>query len=236
MKVRGRRECQNCGQEWSYYETGEITCPACGSIRSVGTDDRSLHTASAVTLDLAAVRDSIDSDSTRALAEEAVEACRPFVRKHGFVDGGDLQPLSDTYLAAVELQTVAGELSRRLETTESETYYFHELLRADRGHRPPPEAVPESLRALRGLACAEAVDAYRGDLRRYDDERTQTDGRLDRVLERLDGHVRRIQALDGYVSPTEAERLVDAASALGRYVAGETAALAVAADHLDRLR
>ena len=51
MKVRGRRECEACGARWSYFDTGEVTCPDCGSLHSVGLDDeRALHTASTATL------------------------------------------------------------------------------------------------------------------------------------------------------------------------------------------
>ena len=72
MKIRGRRECKACGTQWSYYETGEISCPSCGSRHSVGTDDeRTLHTATSATLDLTPLRGSVDSEPLDRLADRA---------------------------------------------------------------------------------------------------------------------------------------------------------------------
>jgi len=235
MKVRGRRECKDCGARWSYYDTGEVTCPDCGSLHSVGVDDeRALHTASPATLDLAPVRNDLDHASLREIAGEAADRCRSFTRGYGFIDGGDLQPLDDTYLAAQELLHVGRDLERRLDVDEAADRYFTVLLRADAGERPDPDAVPEDLRAPRGLAYATAVDAYRSDLRSYLDE--HPDSPAERVSGRLGDHVKRVRALDGDVSPRTAEALVDAARDLGRYlIDGEEDALAAAESRLDGL-
>ena len=235
MKIRGRRECADCGRAWSYYETGAVRCPDCGSLRSVGVDDeRSLHTASPATLDLAPVRAAIDEEPLRRLAERASERCQEFNRGYGFVDAGALQPLDDTYLAAMELRAVAGELARRMDVVNEEEWYFTRLLRADAGDRPAVEEVPSSVAAFRGLAYADAVDAYRSDLRTYLEDRP--DPSVGRILERLDVHVRRIQALDGDVPPRHAEALVEAARDVGRHVVeGDEADLADAHARLDGL-
>lgn len=235
MEIRGRRECKECGTEWSYFETGEPSCPACGSLHSVGIDDeRALHTATPADLDLTPVREAVDSEPIRRLAERAEELSGEFVRGYGFIDAGDLRTLDDTYLAAMELRAVAGELGRRLDVADDERRYFFELLRADEGSRPPPSAVPRSLRAPRGLAYANAVREYRSDLRRFLEE--HPDPAVDGDLERLSAHVRRIRALDGDVEPRGAERLVSAAREIGDYLSdGEEGALARARDRLDTL-
>jgi len=235
MKVRGRRECKDCGARWSYYDTGEVRCPDCGSVRSVGVDDdRALHTASPATLDLAPVRNDLDHASLRETAGEAADRCRSFTRGYGFIDGGDLQPLDDTYLAAQELLHVGRDLERRLDVDEAADRYFTVLLRADAGERPDPDAVPEDLRAPRGLAYATAVGAYRSDLRSYLDE--HPDSPAERVSGRLGDHVKRVRALDGDVSPRTAEALVEAARDLGRsLIDGEEDALAEAESRLDGL-
>ena len=236
MKVRGQRECKECGARWSYYDTGEAACPECGSLHSVGVDDeRTLHTATAATLDLTPVRADVDDEPTRRLAERAADRCREFTRGYGFVDAGDLQPLDDTYLAAMELRHVAAELARRMDVTDDEEWYFTELLRADEGERPPVEPVPASLAPMRGLAYANAVREYRSDLRTYLDE--HPDAAAGKTSERLANHVRRVRALDGDVPPREAETLVAVARDVGRYLAdGDEGALAEAENRLDGLR
>jgi predicted RNA-binding Zn-ribbon protein involved in translation (DUF1610 family) len=237
MKVRGTRECQSCGERWSYYETGSVECPNCGSMRSVGVeDDRRLHTASTATLDLTPARNALEAgQSLRQVAERAVEETRPFTRQHGFVDGGDLLPLDDTYLAAMELQVVADAVGRATRVTDDEEFYFLSLLRgADHGERPSVEEVPDSLRDSRGLAYANAVDVYRSDLRAYLD--AEPDPLAREPLGPLGEHLKRIQALQGDVPAAESEQLVGAARDIGRYLTeDDEGALADARDRLDRL-
>lgn len=233
MKVRGRRECKECGAGWSYFDTGEVSCPDCGSLHSVGVDsDRVLHTATPASLDLAPVRDRVDEEPLRRVAERAADAASEFTRGYGFVDTGELQSLDDTYLAATELRHVAGELARRIDVTDAEERYLVSLLRADEGTRPDIGDVPDSARAMRGLAYANAVEAYRSDLRTYLEERPDEAARS--ALGRLYEHVKRVQALDGDVPPCEAERLVATARDVGRYlVDGSEADLATARQRLD---
>jgi hypothetical protein len=235
MKIRGRRECKECGTRWSYYETGSVDCPSCGSLYSASVDEeRSLHTATPATLDLTPVRNGVDELPIRRLADRAADRCREFTRGYGFLHAGELQPLDDTYLAAMELLYVADELGRRMDPTDDEEWYFTELLRADEGHRPAPEAVPESLRAARGLATANAVRGYRSDLRAYLEE--HPDPSVDPTVERLGDHLKRVRALDGDVPPREAERLVGAARDARRYLtAGDETALVDAERRLDGL-
>lgn len=234
MKVRGRRECTACGEQWSYYATERVACPSCGSLRSVGIDDRTLHTASNATLDLTPIRNALDGEPLRQVADRAAERCHEFTKAYGFVDAGELLSLSDEYLAALELQRVGRALGRRLSIEDDEEQYLYELFEADAGERPPPEAVPDSLRDLRGLAYATAISEYRSDLGRYLDEHPDPLARD--VLERLRDHVRRVRALDGDIDPREIESLIKAARAVGRYLSeGEENALAEADRRIDAL-
>ncbi len=207
MKVRGDRECQSCGIQWSYYETGSVTCPECGSVHSRGVGDRTEHTAGPATLDLSPVQAAVDEQPLRDVAERAAETAREYLRKAGFVHAGELQSLSETYLAAAELARVGATLARSMRATDEQQLYFLELLRgAGNGERPPPEAVPEGLRADRGLAVAAAADAYVSDVRRLLED---PGPELGTVLSTLRAHRKRIEALDGEVDPGEAERVVD---------------------------
>lgn len=232
MDIRGERECADCGQRWSYYETGEITCPACGSIQSVGVGERKTHTAGTEPLDLSSVKAKIDDEPLETLATEASDQCRAYIKTVGFIHAGELQPLSDQYLAACELRRVGTTLSRVLQVDDSEELYFLELLRgADTGDRPGPDAVPESLRPERGLAVAAATNAYLSDLRQSLDDREQS---VDSVLSAITAHRKRIEALDGDVDPREAEQLVRAIRDLGSYLReDDETALARALDRLD---
>lgn len=217
MKIRGDRQCKECETRWSYYETGSITCPECGSLKSVGVDARKEHTASPVTLDLTGVRAQIDDVPLRDLAAEAAETCRSYVRQYGFIDAGELQPLADSYLAARELRYAAGYIERAMRLTDDEEYYLLTLLQgADQGDRPATDTVPESMRDTRGLAYATAVDHYRSDLRLYLDD--NPDETVQHLLGALGEHQKRVAALDGDVSLSTSEALVGACRSLGQYL------------------
>ncbi|QSG06873.1 DUF7117 family protein [Halapricum desulfuricans] len=235
MKIRGERECQSCGARWSYYETGSITCPECGSVRSVGVDERTEHTDNPADLDLASIADDLDAEPIDRVAERAVEECRAYVRQRGFVRGGDLRPIDSTFVAAVELRYVAGELARSMRVDEDEQLYFLSLLRgAADGQRPDPADVPESLVAARGLAVAAVIDAYRRDLTRYLSDHPDPEART--TMGRFVDHRKRIEALDGSVPVDDAETILQGLIELGEYAAtGDQSALASARDRLDAL-
>ena len=174
MKVRGERECQECGARWSYYETGSVECPDCGSLRSVGVDDRTAHTDAPTTLDLSPHRARF-GDARGTLPEEGVDDLkadlREYARKRGFIRGGDLLPLDQTYLAARELLEAIDLYDRLRDPTDRDREYLLALLAgADDGDRPATESVPESLREARGMAAVRAVDEYRTDLLAFLDE------------------------------------------------------------------
>jgi hypothetical protein len=239
MQVRGERECKDCGTHWSYYETGSVVCPSCGSVRSVGRGERALHTAGRTDLDLSTARRLALDDDDRGAAREARATVREYLAARGFVEGGGLLDLDDRFLVAAELRGVADLIERGLDVHEGEIAYFLELLRGadEDGERPPPDAVPERLRGARGLAYADAVGSYRRDLRAWLEAASEEPAVVpDGLLERLDHHLTRVEALDGDVPPAGVERLVDAARGLGRACRdGDADALETARTALDAL-
>jgi uncharacterized Zn finger protein (UPF0148 family) len=232
MKIRGRRECQNCGHRWSYYETGRVACPDCESRQSVGVDDRTLHTDSPATLDLTPYRTATAEDRLADVVDDCKRDLRAYIRSRGFIDGGRLRPLDETVVAAAELLQVVDAFDRRRSPTDADHAYLLALLRgADRGERPGPSAVTEPLAPARGLGDAEAVGAYRRDLLAWLDE--HPDGAARRTLGTIHGRVKRVEALQGDVPPTDAESLVAAARDVGTHLRdGDEAALADATDRL----
>ncbi|RQG91493.1 TFIIB-type zinc ribbon-containing protein [Natrarchaeobius halalkaliphilus] len=237
MKIRGERECQECGTRWSYYETGSIGCPACGSLHSVGTDDRTEHTDQQVAFDLTTVRSDIDDASIDDLADRARDRCREYVRRRGFINAGELCDLDETYLTASELHHVADIVAREFDLEEREELYFLALLRdGDEGERPPPDDVPTTLRAGRGIAYANAVREYRRDVRTWIDVHDRDLAAGERsTLETLGEHVTRIRMLEGDVSPRTAERLIEATRDLADGLRGDELALGRAQDRLAAL-
>lgn len=231
MKVRGERECQNCGTQWAYYETGSIVCPECGSMHSVGIDERKEHTDSPATLELTPIRNRIDEEPTREIASAVSEVCREYTRKRGFIDAGELRPLDETYVAATELQHVAAHISRGMRLHDPAELYFYDLLGgADAGERPPVDSVPSSLRTPYGLAMAATVERYQRDVRTVLDDSPDEQAR--QLSGRIRDHRKRIEALDGDVDPADANRLVRATRDLGSFVVGEESAYVTAENWL----
>jgi len=234
MKIRGERECKDCGSRWSYYDTGSVACPACGSLRSVGVDDRTEHTDAPATFDLTAVRNRVDEDPLAELGERAAETCREYTRQRGFIDAGELRPLDERFVAAIELQYVGSQLASALRPADGTELYFLQLLRgADEGERPPHEEVPDQLRSAYGLAMASAVDRYQRDLRTHLDD--DPDEQARQLSGRIRDHRKRIAALDGDVDPADANRLLHAARDLGAFVRGDESAYVTADNWLSGL-
>ena len=213
MEIRGERECRECGTRWSYFRTGSVSCPSCGSLVSVGTGDRKLHTDAPVELDLADVIARVDAEPLVEVASDAADRCRTYVNRRGFIRAGELASLDDAYLTAVESRHAADIFARLNEPTDVEELYFVSLLRAvDTGERPSAADVPDRLREARGSAAADATLTYRAAITRVHDPT----GRLRTAVSRLRDRAKRIDALDGDVSPEEADRLIDATRAVGR--------------------
>jgi len=238
MEIRGERRCRACDTRWSYFETGEVACPSCGSLRSVGVADRVLHTDGDATLEVSGAQERAADGDLRASADQAADAAADYVRVRGFVQAGRLQPLEDAVLGAYELRAVGRHLDRALAVDEEAEYYFLTLLGSvSDGDRPAPSAVPKSLRAARGLSIAAAVEDYLADLGDWlgatDEDRPPN---LAQVRGRLRDHRRRIAALDGDVAPTDAERLVVATRAVASYArTGDPPAIERAETALDAL-
>lgn len=250
MKVRGQRECQECGTRWSYYETGDIACPDCGSARSVGLDDRQRHTDTAPELDLSASRDAVPDDLV-AVADDLAEDLRAYVRQRGFVVAGDLRPVDDRYLAVRELLQAISDLRRghadRVRAAvadeaddvsglaEAEQLYIVGLFRVaagdDGAERPDPDDVPERFHAARGLAYARALSEHRSEFVTVLDDDPDPEVRTE--LGRLRDRLKRVAALDGDVDPATVESLVRASRELTRAATeGDEAVLATARERL----
>ena len=236
MKIRGERECTECGTRWSYFETGSVDCPGCGSLRSVGQNDPRVHTDVPAPFDLTPVRAEIDDCSIEELADRAGDHCRSFVRQRGFITGGELRDLDDRYLAANELRHVAHLLTQSRSPTDSQRRYFLAMLEgADDGERPEPDELPASLWSARGLAVADAVLDYRRELARWADDRTLA-GEARGTLAALEDHATRIRLLEGDVDPEIAESLLTATRELASAIReDDELALARASDRLSRL-
>lgn len=241
MEIRGRRACQSCDTEWSYYETGSIACPNCGSLRSVGLDDdRKQHTDSPAALPLDQFSDRIADEPVDHYAADLKAVLREYTRKRGFINGGDLRDLDDTYLAARTLLHTVDALARERQPTADEELYLldlYEALTADGDaidDLPPCGPVPEALAGAWGLAASDAVNVYNKDLKRWLDANPDTEAQ--NTLGSLREHIKRVQALQGDVDPETASSLVRTARDIGRYLREDDAnALATARDRLDAL-
>lgn len=235
MEIRGQRECKDCGQKWSYYDTASVACPTCGSLRSVGVGDRQRHTDAPASLDLTAALSSLETVGISGVADDVAPALRAYTRKRGFINAGELQPLDDTFLIAHELIQALDVYDRLRDPDDRAEYYVLALLRgASDGDRPEPDAVPAAMREARGLGYAEAVSAYRRDLIEWLENSPDSDAR--RTLGRLREQLKRLEALQGDVDPAAAEGLVTAAREIGTALeTGEHEPLASARDRLSRL-
>ncbi|WP_254863198.1 DUF7117 family protein [Halovivax gelatinilyticus] len=233
MNVRGDRRCRECGTRWSYAETGQIACPACGSLRSVGRGDRRVHTDSPTPLDLSAVRREIDDHPIRELSQRAAKSCRRYVGRRGFVSDGSLLELDDTYVGALELRYAATYATAKPSLTNGQRLYLLSLVRSvDEGERPPVADVARSIRNARGLAVSRAVRDYRRDVRSWNESIDQD---VYELFESIDAHAVRVDHLDGDVEPLEAEHLLSACRSLADVLRGETTSLSAVSRELDRL-
>lgn len=234
MEIRGQRECKDCGQEWSYYDTGSVACPNCESLRSVGIGNRERHTDAPASLDLTGTRSSVEETDIGAVADDVTASLRAYTRKRGFINAGELRPLDEEFLMAHELTQALDIYGRLRDPDEQVEYYVLALLRGvNDGERPAPDAVAPAMREARGLGYAEALSAYRRDLVEWLDDHPDSEAR--RTLGTLHEQLKRLKALQGDVDPEVAEELVVAAREVGSYLeTGKEESLASARDRLAR--
>jgi hypothetical protein len=235
MKIRGHRECKDCGRRWSYYETASVACPGCGSLRSVGVDERTRHTDGATNLDLSEHRTAVSAGRIRDEVSGLKSTLRAYLRQRGFIAEGELLALDDTFVAAHELLHAIDVYDRLADPTDDEQYYVLNLLRgADAGERPTSADVPSSMSAARGLAYANAVRDYRRDVVTWLDDHPDPEAR--RTLGALVDHVKRSRALGGDVPLSTSDSLVNAARELSVYlVEADEDSLVSARNRLSRL-
>lgn len=235
MRIRGRRECTDCGREWSYYETGAVTCPDCGSPFSVGRDERTQHTDAAVELDLAAERAAVEEEPLGDVLAAAAETCREYRRRSGFIRAGALREPTAVDLVASEIVHLAGAVRGRDGFEPATAEYALSLLAVPgEGSRPPPERVPADVRESRALGVADVVAEYVAAARRWDG--ADPADRVAALLERVEDHRRRVQAIGGDLPPASAEALLEALRDCHATMTGaDDAAVARGHERLERL-
>ncbi|ELZ98312.1 hypothetical protein C439_16045 [Haloferax mediterranei ATCC 33500] len=204
-------------------------------MRSVGVGDRAQHTAMQTELDLSKHRSAVGDGTIRDAAPALKSDLRDYIRKTGYIQGGELLPLDETSLAAHELLHAVDVVARSNRPSDDEQLYVLSLLRGtDEGDRPASDEVPDSMTDARGLAYAEAIDAYRRDLSTWLDDHPDPEAR--KTLETLSNHLKRVEALEGAVSLSESESLVRATRDIYTALADDDLdALASARDRLAAL-
>lgn len=225
MRVRGVRSCNECETEWSYFDTGSIVCPQCGSIASVGLGDRRLHTDAPVRLELPI--ESIDDPTTIEDVADIIERrCRRYRNRRGFIRGGELRRLDDQFLLAHELLEIAADHRRQGRSSpRSDAALGYDLSILDaviRNGRPPdPDEVPRERHRHRGLGHSLALGSYLRDLKAWLETNEGTDDGPRVLIGEIEEHLRRIEALEGDVEPREVDGLVHAVRAIRRHVLAE---------------
>lgn len=236
MRIRGERTCTDCGTTWSYFETGSVACPECGSVLSTGQGTRTRNTDRPADLDLDEARAMAADGDLEAALQSAAQACLTYVRQRGFVDAGSLRDLDDDYVYAQELRHTAVLAGSYLELDSTEEAYLLGLLDGPPDDRPAPAEIPERLRPGRALGVASAVRDYRDDVRSWLEGQPDDADRRE-LLETLSEHRKRVHALDGDVPPSTADDLLEATRAVGRYCRdGNDASLEAARNAIERLR
>ncbi|MFB6253304.1 MAG: hypothetical protein ABEI06_01680 [Halobacteriaceae archaeon] len=217
MEIKGYRECRECGHQWSYYETGNVQCPECGSIKSTGLDERTLHTNNPVEIDITSIQSLVSNDEFRQAGQRAAKEARNYTIKRGFIHKGDLIRCDERIFSCHELRNLGNYINRTASITEETEYYFIETIQAVKNSgRPDQQAIPKNLRSIRGLAYARAAKDYLNDVTtwiEYADHELPSGG----VLERTKENIKRVEALDGDISIGDSERIYEIVANLYSY-------------------
>lgn len=191
MEIRGERECLDCGETWSYFETREPECPECGSLRSRAVEDAEEDTAGAVEMGDLLTRFGGEFDEA---LQEAEERCREYTSRAGFVRGGELLPPEPTYVMACEVKHIAAEFVGAGEPTDGERAYVVALVEGiETGEPPSPDERPTGLDAPHNRAVAETVEEYAKEISTYLRSVGETDGRVEEARDLA----KRTNATDG---------------------------------------
>lgn len=191
MEIRGERECLDCGETWSYFETREPACPECGSLRSRAVEDAEEDSSGAV--ETGDILTRFGTDFHEALSE-AEDRCREYTSRKGFVEAGELLPPEPAYVMACEVKHVAAEFTGARQPEDGEREYVVSLVEGVEKEDPPaPEDRPESLDAAHNRAVAETVEEYSKEVSRYLDGLDDADSRVEEARDLA----KRTQATDG---------------------------------------
>jgi hypothetical protein len=229
MQFTGHRRCKQCASEWSYFETGSVSCPECGAIKSTGIGGPEPHTAQHTSLELAPYWEVTDEE-VRIESDKIRRAVTEFLSEYGFIKGGDFLPLHDEVLAAGELRHAAYRYNTLGDPSEEVEHYLLGLLRAVMGESRPTSP-PDVLKQARGRGTADILEQFLRDMRQWTQARAATE--LMPIRESFRTHLHRIQALEGDVDPVVLSRLIQSARAVQQYIAREDQqSLSKARDHL----
>ncbi|MFB6186034.1 MAG: hypothetical protein ABEI86_04100 [Halobacteriaceae archaeon] len=217
MEIKGYRECRECGHQWSYYETGNIQCPECGSIKSTGIDERRLHTNTPVEIDITSIQSLVSNDEFRQAGQLAAEEARNYTIRRGFIQEGELIQCDDRIFSCHELRNLGNYINRTTSITDETEYYFIETIQAVKNKgRPDQQAIPMKLRSIRGLAYARTAKDYLNAVMtwvEYTDQQPPSRG----VFERTKENIKRVEALDGDISVRDSERIYEIVTNLYSY-------------------
>ncbi len=192
MDVQGERECLDCGERWSYWDTRTVECPECGSPRSRGVGDGARPEEEFTAEDL-------DDTDLAATLENAEEAARSYTTKKRFVVAGDLRPPDPVYVMATEVKHLAAEHAVRDEGfTDDEREYAVALVTGlEEGEPPHPDERPESLDAVHERAVADVVEDYGGEVVKWARDRDLDDTDVMRDVEDARQVAKQVKATEG---------------------------------------
>ncbi len=175
MEISGERECLDCGEQWSYFETRQIECPECGSIKSMSISESELDTASSRKneLDMSDLYTEFQTDFMNALTQ-AGDRSREYIASTGFIEGGELRPPMLRYVMAREIMEIADYIDLSLDTdiSASEERYIIDLVKGVKSGDPPDKR-PNSMNNHHYMAVAKTAEEYATELFKYFEQNSE---------------------------------------------------------------